>query len=841
MDIKRINKDEIIQKLKELGYENKLITYKELQQLHKEYGMGMTETTFAQDILGISYSHYNGCKTEGSRAKILKTKYTEEEKNEIIEKLKSKGYENKLITHEEFLEIYNEYGKINDELIFAREILGIEDHCYYKFKNKGGKTNILKFKYTEEEKGQIIEKLKELGYENKSITYNEFQELYKVYGRGMTETTFAQDILQIEYHCYNNFKKRGTKTKILKFQDLPDENKNNIIKKLKELGYNKKIITYEELQQLYKEHGNGMSESTFAHQILDIEVSLYQKCKSGITKKVKILKSNFIEQNEKEKIIKELKKIGYENKLVTHQEIEKLYQTYSSKMSKREFVEKILGQSYENYKKRRIKNLKIRILKYPKLPEETKVKIIKILKAKGYENKLITYEELQQLYKEYGSGMSETTFREAILNVSDSSYFKCKSGNNIKILKPQYADFTQDEKDKIIEELKQKGYENKLVGYEEIDKLYENYSDKIRKKFFIENILGASYSGYRNSKTTGYKIGILKPKFIILSQQEKDEIINKIIKLGYIDRSITYDDIQQLYKEYGSCMSEINFAREILGVNNSSYTNCKNMGVRVRAKNYSSVVKAEEIKLLYLKTPQYYSKEFINNICNEYNLTLEEFMIYILNCELQNVNLYVEHLKQKDKLWIGYTNLSTEFINNNIDIINDLAYKIVNRFYRSYKINYPKEDLIQDMILEIIAQTGYHEKNFSCDIETYRKTVYKVAYQICEHKVFKIIKEGNSVGIVRHNKKEDKEYELQLKDKDIDIETEIINRITREEFLSDNALKYIEILKELIEYGIDENKAIEIVSEKFNIDKIKLLGIIKDYYIKQNNKVLYKK
>ena len=141
--------------------------------------------------------------------------FTQKERKEEIRKiLKEKGYSNKPITYQEFLELYEPYKEEMKESDFAG-ILEISYGNHGGMKYKGQRAIILKEEkeIPEERKEEIRKGLKEKGYSNKLITYQEFLELYKPYKEEMKEKKFAE-IIGISYGNYHHMKNHGTRTKI---------------------------------------------------------------------------------------------------------------------------------------------------------------------------------------------------------------------------------------------------------------------------------------------------------------------------------------------------------------------------------------------------------------------------------------------------------------------------------------------------------------------------------------------------------------------------------------------------------------------------------------------------
>lgn len=115
------------------GYEEKLIDYIELQNLHQTYGKQMTETKFAQKVLGLSSSIYLEMKNKGIRGRVLKKIKDESIQKHIEtikEQLKGDGYAGKTIDYSEFLRLYQIYGGQMPEYKFAKDVLEISSSSY---------------------------------------------------------------------------------------------------------------------------------------------------------------------------------------------------------------------------------------------------------------------------------------------------------------------------------------------------------------------------------------------------------------------------------------------------------------------------------------------------------------------------------------------------------------------------------------------------------------------------------------------------------------------------------------------------------------------------------------
>ena len=524
--------NEIREELIKQGYANKHITYSEFLTIYESYKGEMSEKEFIQ-VLGISYVSFSNIKYKGKKAIILKKEKSDDKKKElenlkqfIISDLRKRRLYRKKIDYNEFLSLYEPYKNKFRESEFA-SILGISDASWQSMKNKGTRAIILKpekstdeLKELENLKQFIASDLIQKGYRHKSIDYNEFLRLYEPYKEKFEESEFA-NILGISYGSFSNIKYNGKKAIILKSERSTDEKK--------------KI---EELKQF-------------------IASDLIQK--------------------------------GYRNKSIDYNEFLRLYEPYKAKFKESEFAN-ILGMTYGSFSSIKYNGNKAIILKPEKSTdkkkkiEELKQFIASDLIQKGYRHKSIDYNEFLRLYEPYKAKFKESEFAN-ILGISYSNLKNIKYGaQKAIILKPKRSTVEK----KKIEELKQfiasdliqKGYRNKSIDYNEFLRLYEPYIEKLKESEFA-NILGISYSNWRNIKYYGQRAIILKPE---KSDDEKKElenlkqvIISDLIERGYTNKKIDYNEFLRLYEPYIEKLKESEFAN-ILEMTYGSFSHIKYSG-----------------------------------------------------------------------------------------------------------------------------------------------------------------------------------------------------------------------------------------------------------------------
>ena len=202
----------------------------------------------------------------------------------IIKELGNKIYFNMSISYEEFLNLYEPYSSTIKEKEFAK-ILGITYDNWQSIKHKGNRTKInasgLNKKASEDRINQIIEEIRRQGFEDKVINYDEFLQLYNAYKTEMSESEFAQ-VIGITYTNWSNMRNANSRARILKpvSKQISEERVNEIKQGIIKAGYANKLISYEELLQLYEPFKEEITESDFA-QMLGITYLNWNNMRGG--------------------------------------------------------------------------------------------------------------------------------------------------------------------------------------------------------------------------------------------------------------------------------------------------------------------------------------------------------------------------------------------------------------------------------------------------------------------------------------------------------------------------------------------------------------------------------
>lgn len=227
-----------------------------------------------------------------------------------------------------------------------------------------------------------------------------------------------------------------------------------------------------------------------------------------------------------------------------------------------------------------------------KIIEEFKLRIEQsISKEEFYE----MYNRAKELYEEETKEkfLTQRKFAEEYLQLTTSAYKMVRGGyQKAKILKDYVVE------DEQIQELRKKIiYEEKLhrgdlKTYNELLEYYNKYFIPFMEKDFFEKILDVSSaclknikpktskksheeSSEENSEEKEKKTGIIKKQ--IVTDEEIEEVRKKVLReeLLHKDNKITYKEFLEIYKKHFIPLSEEEFAKRILDINNKGYTKIK--------------------------------------------------------------------------------------------------------------------------------------------------------------------------------------------------------------------------------------------------------------------------
>ena len=813
-------------------------------------------------------------------------------REDIIEELKKEGYENKSIDYAEFTKLYEKYQKYYSEKEFA-QILGIEYYNYLRLKSGKGNTRILKEKakgVLEERKRKIVEELSNKGYRGKSISYEQFKELYEPCKKEITEKEFAK-ILGIKDFNYHNLKSGRQNARILKekAKGVTEKRRKEIVEELIKKGYKGKLISYEQFKELYEPYKKEMLDKEFA-EILGIGYSNYRNLKSG-RQNARILKFklNEVSEERKRKIVEELSNKGYKGKSISYEKFKELYEPYKKEITEKEFA-KILGIKDFNYHNLKSGRQNARILKEKAkgVTEKRRKEIVEELIKKGYKGKLISYEQFKELYEPYKKEMLDKEFAE-ILGIGYSNYRDLKSGrHNARILKFKLNEVSNERKRKIVEELSNKGYKGKSISYEEFKELYEPCKKEITEKEFAK-ILDIKDFNYHNLKSGKCNTRILKEKAKGVPEERKRKIVEELSNKGYKGKSISYEQFKELYEPYKKEITEKEFAK-ILGIGYSNYRMLKSGRqnakiLKEKAKGVSEKRRKEIVEELIKKgykgksisyeqfkeLYEPYKKEMLDKefaeilgigYSNYRNLKFGRQNARILKTIISEMKYKIENgdeeytKKDIEKISKQYTKTENDFLitafGENYKIYKEILNKkgkiyvkkerMTNEFmekHAKFMLNEIKNisnnvtDYQEEILYRIIDTGKYIEKNAEDDKNIEKiiiSEIKKIARKVRIQKYYEKNSEKSLDAYVlyHNNKGEKKEIISQTKDKKVDIEKQINLKIDKENNRNMEAEKCIELMQEYVDEGKSREEIIELVSKKLNIDKEEMLKIIKE-------------
>ena len=703
--------------LHNLGYGDRIIDISVAVTLYENYGKDVSEETFANEVLGVKTTKYRKAKANNTKIKILSNDSLNGEEIEVLkQKLFSLGYSMTKVNYDEFRVLYNTFGYGLLERTFAIKVLNLGYGNFRNIKeNNGSNAIILKNSGNIE---NTISKMIEEGYENYVIRgYDDFLALYSKFGYSFSMTFFSENILKISYDDYRRLRKTKVELRVLS-SDKSDNAIENLKRVLENNGYTGMVINYEDFLKLYQEYGTLFSEKDFALKVLNLSLDSYKSLKLKNTR-AKILNdrnSNYNYQSIKDELVKQ----GFCNKAIDYEEFKQLYLDYGNGIDAKEFALYVLDLSLDGYRAlRRINNTdKFKILKN-EIPKEIE-RIKRIIISKGYSNKKIYYEELHALYLEYATFINERQFAMQVLEIGSSHYqnikYSLKNNKRIGVVVLPFKELTIDDIRKIKEELIEKGYEGARLTSEEIDKLYLNYSSIMSRSRFLEDILGIFKVPYNPN----YKITVLR-KTDNLDDDEIEKLKKEIFNSGYYYKKIRPEVVDELYRMYGSELTYNTFVTKVLGITRKQIGDAKIHNSLVRVIDINVKNTMEMISRKHLTEIRYYSKDEIISICNNYNVSLDDFLLYsfLRNVEHNHdtyIELYKNVLINHDQLWIGNNRVSNEIISKYYTEIENKIMDVIKSVRKMYPIAYGNnqtaKDDFQELLLFFIENGSEIEKNF---------------------------------------------------------------------------------------------------------------------------------
>ena len=489
-------------------------------------------------------------------------------------------------------------------------------------------------------------------------------------------------------------------------------------------------INYEQFCNLRKTYCaiyGDISESKFG-RILELNDGALYNLRKG--KELAIFKSKFNPETIIETLIKEGiaipgDKINYSKFLIIYEEARKKHPSINH-FSQYAFA-KLLGIRKSTFPKLKTQSVNLQILKsyLPKtkktyvVSDEERMFIVENLintkNAKPYE--FCDYQRFLELYKGY-ENISEYNFAH-ILDLSTASFNGIKNNEKKARILKDCLDKEQIVVELITSEKLQIGEEIDYTKFSELFKEYEYLG-----VFLFADIIEVSEGNLERLKANPSSTTIALRSKIKKEEQENSysdareqakSYVEELFKTRkiYIGQEIDYKIFLEIYSAC-NFISEHEFAA-LLGISGFRYKNMKNAGSKTYIHNYKVI---EAIKLIgNIEKDRYFSKEEIEDICNKYGITIEDFIAYFVyrNPFRHNTNkqAYLNILEKHDNIYIGKTRMSNEYFEKIYPLFDEPIKRLVGAMCKQYKMLRYMEDFESESIIYIIQNCGDIEKNFS--------------------------------------------------------------------------------------------------------------------------------
>ena len=702
---------------------------------------------------------------------------------------------------------------------------------------------------------QLIKELldKKLIKIGESINYTRFKQIHSNGYSHMSEYDFAE-MLGINSANFNSVKNKGQNAIILK-ELIPTQEKKlareiseDLLQKL-EAGQRINYKQFCTLRENYCAIYGEISEAKLG-RILELNDNALYNLRRG--KEIPVFKSKFNSEAIIQSLIQEGitvpgDKINYIKFLEIYEEARKKHQSISH-FSQYAFA-KLLGIRKSTFTKLKTTPVNLQILKsyMPKkkkayvVSDEERMLIVENListkNARPYE--FCDYQRFLELYQGY-ENISEYNFAY-ILDMSSTSFSQIKnSGKKARILKDCL------DKEQIVAELIASG---KLQIGQEID--YTKFSELFKEYeylgvFLFADIIEVSEGNIERLRTNPGSTTIALRSRIKKEEEQENSYndvseqakayVEELFETGriHIGQEIDYQMFQEIYLPC-SYISENKFA-SLLGISGFRYQNIRYSGTKTYIHDYKVV---EAVKLIgNIEKNRYFSKDEIEDICNRYGITKEDFITYFVysgNFRYNsNTQAYVDILENHNQIYIGKIRMSNEYFEKNYSLFMEPVKRLVGTMCKRYRMLGYMQDLESEAIMYMIQNCGDIEKNFSdCkDNQTLINMIIGRLKIFLRERIIEQLKISNKFRSASHF------YEKVKSKGDIYSDNYNTEETALKSIIDDTTES--KIMCELIrrfENGMDKIELLESIQTDFGISKESLLGLLsKRVELKRKNK-----
>ncbi len=486
-----------------------------------------------------------------------------------------------------------------------------------------------------------------------------------------------------------------------------------------------------------------------------------------------------------------------ENTIVDYKLLDSLAKKY--KINDKLFIVDVLGVSSYDYRK--IKNdstKRVRIFRNYNKESDDLTFALKIIEENNLKiGQKIDYEIFKQILDKYKISELDLCSYLGITKVN-LYHMRCDHKKRVVILKEIESTYYEMIKEKIINE--DDLGPNDLIDYRTLSLLSDKYN--IDLKILATKVLDITDNQYYNLT---YKKTSTAEIFKTATMKEAD--IKKYFELfkseGIQEGSrVDYSQIETLEKKYSIGPREI---MDILGLSNNSFNFIK------RERNYKAVVRnpitIKKVMLIKELLPKndYISCETISKICSLNNITVNDFINYIIKGQRnENYNqdeFYYNKFINGEPIWVGERHpMSNQFINENYEHLLKI-FEIVAYRVRKGSGRLSIEEDSASIFEKIYKTSGDLEKNFIGN-ELFT-LIYRRAVTIMKNILYREF--NKSVKTIERNKENEDFYDnLYLNEENTEKSYELDNSI-------------LDTLISLVNYGYSENEAIAKVLKKKNI------------------------
>lgn len=452
--------------------------------------------------------------------------------------------------------------------------------------------------------------------------------------------------------------------------------------------------------------------------------------------------------------------------------------------------------------------------------------LLEIIKKFNLEKgQYIDIEIFEKMYKYYENEYTKLEFAQ-FLGIKRSNYYSMRNkGTKAKIL--MNMNLPEENKKIILDEIIEKYdlFKYQLISYKNDGRtkisfleLKEEYKAYFTNEEFAELIGIRSTENLKNMKVKNNLGRILTNVELTNEEKEKIFLEIKMHPLYKEERKINYEEFKIFFEKYRRYFSESEFA-EILGITICAYNSMKYCNKRCIIKDYEVMKKIKDINL----ENRLYTKAEIKNICSKKEITIEQFIIYVLQkSRSQSTTEYKEALNMNNGIWIGNSNMSNSFITKNYYELQNEIKVITQCIVKRYNMHYYKGDLISMAISYSFEKCGDLEKNFGYNEDILKKLLYK--------RLNRYIKGQCVIEKLKNTKVLYEDYVLTKKN-NINIQNKLNNQLDNYENKEEKQLKKI-IFNEVYSYyksGYESSQIIKIIEKKFEISQSDLLNLLEEY------------